>query len=88
MPRLLPTSRLVNLPRLCLVGLICLATLGILSQPSLAQIDPIQQYDEIFGTPEEFLERFRDQATEDLNQFIGAGMAVSAFLLVIRAMFH
>ncbi len=88
MPRLLRPSRLANLPRLCIVGVICLASLGFLSQSSLAQIDPIQQYDQIFGSPENFLDNFKQQASEDLNQYIGAGIAVSCFVLAIRAMFR
>jgi len=88
MPRLLRPGRMANLSRLCLVGFICLTSLGLLPQPSLAQIDPIQQYDQIFGSPENFLENFKQQASEDLNQYIGAGVAVSCFVLAIRAMFR
>ncbi len=88
MPRLLRPSRVVDISRLCLVGFICLTSLGLLSQPSLAQIDPIQQYDQIFGSPEDFLDNFKQQASEDLNQYIGAGVGVSCFVLAIRAMFR
>jgi len=79
---------MANLSRLCLVGVICFASLGLLSQPAVSQIDPIQQYDEIFGSPENFLDNFKQQATEDLNQYIGAGVAVSCFVLALRAMFR
>ena len=88
MPRLLRPGRMVNFSRFCLVGVICFASLGLLSQPALTQIDPIQQYDEIFGSPENFLDNFRQQASADLNQYIGAGVAVSCFVLAIRAMFR
>ena len=79
---------MANLSRLCLVGIICLTSLGLLSQPAVSQIDPIQQYDQIFGSPENFLDNFKQQASEDLNQYIGAGVAVSCFVLAIRAMFR
>ncbi len=88
MPRLLQPSGMANLSRFCIVGFICLTSLGLLPQPSLAQIDPIQQYDQIFGSPENFLDNFKQQASEDLNQYIGAGVAVSCFVLAIRAMFR
>jgi hypothetical protein len=88
MPRFLQPSGMANFSRFCLVGVICFASLGLLSQPSLAQIDPIQQYDQIFGSPENFLDNFKQQASEDLNQYIGAGVAVSCFVLAIRAMFR
>ncbi len=71
------------------MGIICFTSLGLLSQSSLAQqIDPIQQYDQIFGSPEDFLDNFKQQASEDLNQYIGAGVGVSCFVLAIRAMFR
>jgi hypothetical protein len=88
MPRFLQPSGMANLSRFCIMGIVCLASLGLLSQPSLAQIDPIQQYDQIFGSPENFLDNFKQQASEDLNQYIGAGVAVSCFVLAIRAMFR
>jgi hypothetical protein len=88
MPRFLQPSGMANFSRFCLVGFICLTSLGLLPQPSLAQIDPIQQYDQIFGSPENFLDNFKQQASEDLNQYIGAGVGVSCFVLAIRAMFR
>jgi hypothetical protein len=88
MPRFLQPSGMVNLSRFCIVGIVCLTSLGLLPQPAVSQIDPIQQYDQIFGSPENFLDNFKQQASEDLNQYIGAGVAVSCFVLAIRAMFR
>jgi len=88
MPGFLQPSGMANLSRFCIVGIICLTSLGFLSQPAVSQIDPIQQYDQIFGSPENFLDNFKQQASEDLNQYIGAGVAVSCFVLAIRAMFR
>ncbi len=79
---------MANLSRFCIVGIVCLTSLGLLSQPAVSQIDPIEQYDQIFGSPENFLDNFKQQASEDLNQYIGAGVAVSCFVLAIRAMFR
>jgi hypothetical protein len=56
------------------------------AQPSAA--DLINKYDQIFGTPEDFLANFQKEAMDNLNQYIGIGISISGFMLVIRSMFR
>ena len=70
---------------------LCLLFMGILGsslEPSLAGIpayDP-SHYDKIFGKPEDFVKKLESEMAPKLNEYLGLGVSVSGFILVIRSL--
>ena len=83
MQRFLLTSRLSFIPRLCGICLICTVAYGILSQPALAENEPFD-IETILGNPDEFMENFESNLKTQLDQYLGAGIAVTGLILVVR----
>lgn len=42
--------------------------------------------DVVFGTPEDFLAKFRDDTKTNLDSYLGSGIAITGFILVVRAL--
>ncbi len=71
---------------------LCLLFMGILGsslEPSLAAgipaYDP-SHYDKIFGKPEDFVKKLESEMAPKLNEYLGLGVSVSGFILVIRSL--
>jgi hypothetical protein len=47
--------------------------------------EKIEQYKEIFGSPERFIENVQSKAKENLNEYLGIGAATTGFILIIKA---
>jgi hypothetical protein len=87
------TGVVFNLSGFLCLFLIVACLVGILSQSSVIAAQPsatdlINKYDQIFGTPEDFLAKFQKEALNNLNQYVGIGISISGFMLVIRSMFR
>jgi len=65
----------------CLVFSFCLYLSGIFISPALSEFYP----EDVFGTPEQFYEEFKKDTEEKLNQYLGAALAVSGFILIARS---
>lgn len=44
-------------------------------------------YEQIFGSPEDFIQDFEDNLKPRLNEYMGLGIAVTGFVLVLRSIF-
>ncbi len=42
--------------------------------------------EQIFGKPEDFLAKFRDDTKTNLDSYLGTGIAITGFILVVRAL--
>lgn len=49
--------------------------------------DP-SKYEAVFGDPNVFLDNFKADLTPKLDEYMGLGIAVSGFILVIRSLMH
>jgi len=63
-----------------------------LSEPSLAQSAPSaadlnSQFDAIWGQPDDFITSFKVNVEKNLNQYVGSGVAISGFIIVLRVIF-
>lgn len=61
----------------------------LFSTPLTAQEIPTydpSHYEKIFGKPEEFVEKLEADISPKLNEYLGLGVSVSGFLLVIRSL--
>jgi hypothetical protein len=47
--------------------------------------DP-SHYEKIFGKPEEFVKKLEDGISPKLNEYLGLGVSVSGFILVVRSL--
>lgn len=59
----------------------------LLFSPSVAAqtYDP-SHYERIFGKPEDFVKKLEDGIKPKLNEYLGLGISVSGFILVIRSL--
>ncbi|MBD0388645.1 MAG: hypothetical protein ICV54_19610 [Nostoc sp. C3-bin3] len=61
----------------------------LLSSPVNAQSIPAydpSDYEKIFGKPEDFIKKLEDDISPKLNEYLGLGVSVSGFILVIRSL--
>ncbi len=42
--------------------------------------------EQVFGKPEDFLAKFRDDTKTNLDSYLGTGIAITGFILVVRAL--
>lgn len=47
---------------------------------------PVDDYNEIFGDPDEFVSDFNSAISPKLNEYAGTAVAVSGFVLIVRAL--
>lgn len=54
---------------------------------TIPTFDP-SRYEAVFGDPQVFLDNFDAELTPRLNEYMGLGISVSGFILVIRSLMH
>jgi hypothetical protein len=79
-----------TLPRFnCLWFIFFVSVLVLFGSPVTAQdipsYDP-SHYEKIFGKPEDFVQKLEDEISPKLNEYLGLGVAVSGFILVLRSL--
>jgi len=57
----------------------------LFGSPVVAQSYDPSQYTKIFGKPEDFVKKLEDGIKPKLNEYLGLGVSVSGFILVIRS---
>jgi hypothetical protein len=65
-----------------LISLLFCTPIGAQDIPSY---DP-SHYEKIFGKPEDFVQKLEDEISPKLNEYLGLGIAVSGFILVLRSL--
>jgi hypothetical protein len=56
-----------------------------LKAQDIPNYDP-SHYEKIFGKPEDFVEKLEDEISPKLNEYLGLGVGVSGFILVLRSL--
>ncbi len=88
--RIFPSGFVTRSTRFWLLPLICSATIGLCICPSLAAdiptFDPTR-YEQVFGDPDEFIQKFEDGVRPKLNEYMGLGIACAGFGLVLKSVF-
>lgn len=83
MQRFLFTGSISPITRFCLFCVVCFVFNGFLSQSALSY-EPFD-VEKILGDPDSFMEQFEKNLETHLNQYLGAGVAITGLILVIRS---
>jgi hypothetical protein len=73
----------------CLWFVLFVSVLVLLSPSVIAQNIPAydpSHYEKIFGKPEDFVKKLEDDISPKLNEYLGLGVSVSGFILVLRSL--
>jgi len=79
-----------SIPRLnCLWFVLFVSVFVLLGSPVAAQTIPTydpSHYEKIFGKPEDFVKKLEAEISPKLNEYLGLGVSVSGFILVLRSL--
>ena len=79
-----------SLPRFNCLWFVLFVFISVLFCPSVnAQTIPTydpSHYEKIFGKPEDFVKKLEADISPKLNEYLGLGVSVSGFILVLRSL--
>jgi hypothetical protein len=77
-------------PRFNCLWFVLFVSVSVLFCPSVsAQTIPTydpSHYEKIFGKPEDFVKKLEAEISPKLNEYLGLGVSVSGFILVLRSL--
>ena len=79
-----------SLPRFNCLWFVLFVSVSVLFCPAVnAQTIPTydpSHYEKIFGKPEDFVKKLEAEISPKLNEYLGLGVSVSGFILVLRSL--
>jgi hypothetical protein len=67
------------------VSVFVLFSASVVTAQTIPTYDP-SHYEKIFGKPEDFVKKLEADISPKLNEYLGLGVSVSGFILVLRSL--